>query len=171
MVAIVLLHLKVPNNSSECGESFHKLAKSVNSCLQLQFWSHSFVGLTTWLPLSLVWEKCFSLLRLALNIKSRTKLHIKCAVCYMACFFKSLNLFSAILHLTLFQVRIPIIDPQRKGTTKYLISMPDPWVNCLRVIPFTLVHPEYHTSDNSTFPNWIVHNADCRLTADHCFQG
>ena len=63
--AVVLLDLNVPNKSSECGESSHKLVRSGDSCLQVQFWSHSIVGLM--MP-SCVWEKCFSLLWLSLNI-------------------------------------------------------------------------------------------------------
>ena len=47
--AVVSLDLNVPNKSSECGESSHKLVRSGDSCLQVQFWSHSIVGLMMWL--------------------------------------------------------------------------------------------------------------------------
>ena len=47
--AVVSLDLNVPNKSSECGESSHKLVRSGDSCLQVQFWSHSIVGLIMWL--------------------------------------------------------------------------------------------------------------------------
>ena len=47
--AVVSLDLNVPNTSSECGESSHKLMRSGDSCLQVLFWSHSIVGLMMWL--------------------------------------------------------------------------------------------------------------------------